>query len=94
MMQAASNEETIDREVKHMSDIKNLNDDALAGVAGGRQSNLSIAYEVIDGKWGNGQERINRLTAAGYDFNTIQDMVNEILKHQPKPPQYRDPYLG
>ena len=38
-----------------------------------------IANEVINGSWGNGQERKDRLTAAGYDYNTIQNRVNEIL---------------
>ncbi len=76
-----------------MSEISKLNDNALGEVAGGRQSDLSIANEVIDGKWGNGQDRINRLTAAGYDARYIQSLVNDILK-QPKKPAYRDPYLG
>lgn len=37
-----------------------------------------LANEVIIGKWGNGQERIDRLTAAGYDYSAIQRRVNEI----------------
>lgn len=40
----------------------------------------AVAHEVIIGKWGNGQERINRLKAAGYDPTIIQNKVNEILK--------------
>lgn len=39
-----------------------------------------IAREVIKGKWGNGRERKDRLTAAGYDYSIIQNHVNEILK--------------
>ena len=39
-----------------------------------------LAREVIQGKWGNGQDRKNRLTAAGYDYNIIQARVNELLK--------------
>ena len=39
----------------------------------------SIAREVINGHWGNGNERRQRLTAAGYDYNAIQTRVNEIL---------------
>ena len=38
-----------------------------------------IAREVIQGKWGNGSERKNRLTNAGYDYNTIQNIVNKKL---------------
>ena len=47
-----------------------------------------LAREVIRGDWGNGQERKNRLTAAGYDYSTVQARVNEILsgnKPAPKP---------
>ncbi len=39
-----------------------------------------VAKEVIDGKWGNGTERKNRLTAAGYDYETVQTRVNELCK--------------
>ena len=38
-----------------------------------------IAKEVIQEKWGNGQDRINQLTAAGCDYETIQEEVNRIL---------------
>jgi GH24 family phage-related lysozyme (muramidase) len=38
-----------------------------------------IAREVIDGKWGNGKKRKELLTAAGYDYNNIQRIVNRIL---------------
>ena len=40
----------------------------------------AVAYEVIAGKWGNGQERIDRLKAAGYDPDKIQKRVNELMK--------------
>lgn len=39
-----------------------------------------IAREVIQGKWGNGTDRKNRLTNAGYDYNTVQKRVNELMK--------------
>lgn len=45
-----------------------------------KKSNETIAKEVIQGKWGNGADRKNRLTAAGYDYNTIQSIVNKMLK--------------
>lgn len=38
-----------------------------------------IAYEVILGKWGNGQERKDNITKAGYDYEAVQKRVNEIL---------------
>ena len=40
----------------------------------------AIAHEVIQGKWGNGAERKQRLTAVGYDYSTVQKRVNELLK--------------
>lgn len=39
----------------------------------------AVAHEVIAGKWGNGQERIDRLKAAGYDSGRVQKRVNELL---------------
>lgn len=38
-----------------------------------------IAQEVIDGKWSNGDDRKKKLTDAGYDYNTIQRLVNAKL---------------
>ena len=38
----------------------------------------SLAKEVIEGKWGNGPERIRRLTEAGYNATHIQDVVNQM----------------
>lgn len=42
-------------------------------------SEEEIAREVIQGVWGNGQDRIDRLTNAGYDANAVQEIVNRIL---------------
>lgn len=39
-----------------------------------------LALEVIDKKWGNGEERKRRLTEAGYKYEEIQAEVNRILK--------------
>lgn len=38
-----------------------------------------LAQEVIAGKWDSGNERKERLTAAGYDYYAVQKRVNEIL---------------
>ena len=38
-----------------------------------------LAQEVIKGRWGNGQERKDKLTAAGYNADAVQDRVNELL---------------
>ena len=39
----------------------------------------SVANEVIQGLWGNGQERYDSLTNAGYDAQAVQNRVNELL---------------
>lgn len=39
-----------------------------------------IAKQVINGKWGNGAERKQKLTAAGYDYKTVQNRVNELCR--------------
>lgn len=39
----------------------------------------TIAREVIRGDWGNGTDRKNRITKAGYDYNVVQRRVNELL---------------
>lgn len=38
-----------------------------------------IANEVIQGKWGNGLDRKNKLEKAGYNYNEVQSIVNTIL---------------
>lgn len=41
-----------------------------------RKSNEVIAQEVINGAWGNGEDRKKRLTAAGYNYTVVQAIVN------------------
>ena len=36
-------------------------------------------FEVIDGKWGNGRIRKEKLTEAGYNYADVQRVVNRIL---------------
>ena len=44
-----------------------------------KKSVIEIAKEVIDGKWGNGAVRETKLVAAGYNYDEVQDAVNDIL---------------
>jgi hypothetical protein len=65
-----------------------------------------IAREVIAGKWGTGPTRVQKLTAAGHNAKSVQDMVNRILsgkapaapapapKPAPKPSKPRKPPLS
>lgn len=39
-----------------------------------------IAREVIAKKWGDGEERKQRLTAAGYNYEIVQKEVNRLMK--------------
>lgn len=45
----------------------------------GGKSIEELANEVIKGLWGNGENRKNRLTQAGYDYDKVQSKVNELL---------------
>lgn len=40
----------------------------------------NIVKEVVLGMWGNGEERKQRLTKAGYDYKYVQSQVNTYLK--------------
>ena len=44
-----------------------------------KKSVNEIAKEVIQGKWGNGENRKARLTAAGYNYSEVQNAVNTLL---------------
>ena len=59
--------------------FEKMNDEALGGVAGGMTRNMAAAYDVMNGKYGNGAERKAKLTAAGYDYETVQRLVNGLV---------------
>lgn len=48
-------------------------------------SEEEIALQVINGMWGNGKERKQRLTEAGYDYDAIQKIINKKLGSSSKP---------
>ena len=41
---------------------------------------IAVSLLVIGGKYGNGQERVDSLTADGYNYNRVQKCVNDMLK--------------
>jgi hypothetical protein len=45
-----------------------------------RKSVHELAKEVIDQKWGNGPDRVSRLTKAGYNAKAVQTEVNRLLR--------------
>lgn len=42
-------------------------------------SSNQVALEVVRGMWGNGQDRVNRLRASGYNPVEVQKMVDELM---------------
>jgi hypothetical protein len=44
-----------------------------------KKSNAEIAKEVLQGKWGNGDERKKKLKAAGYNYEAVQKEVEKLL---------------
>ena len=56
-----------------------MDDKTSSSSTSSKKSNEVIADEVIAGKWGNGSDRKSRLTAAGYDYNAVQTIVNQKL---------------
>lgn len=41
-----------------------------------------LAKEVLENKWSTGEERRTRLTEAGYNYNEVQAIVNEMVKEK------------
>ncbi len=46
------------------------------------KTNQQIAIEVIAGQWGTGEERKQRLAAAGYEYKSVQSIVNALMSGQ------------
>ena len=64
-----------------MSDrVLAMSDEAMSGIAGGMSKDLAAAYDVMNGKYGNGEDRKRRLADAGYDYWTVQNLVNGLAK--------------
>lgn len=55
-----------------------LTDASLSPSTAAGKSLDDLALEVWQGKWGNGRERVDRLTAAGYDARAVQNRVNTL----------------
>lgn len=61
-------------------------EDAPATTTQKRKSNEEVAMEIYKGKggWGNNPGRKQKLEAAGYDYNTIRDLVNALVAKNKK----------
>ncbi len=40
----------------------------------------TLVDQILDGQWGSGETRKQKLIEAGYDYEQVQDRVNEILQ--------------
>ena len=74
-----SNSEDENNEWKQEESEKN-SDYTETGWSNNVQNIDSIAAEVIQGDWGNGEERRERLEQAGYDYDAVQARVNKMLE--------------
>lgn len=45
------------------------------------KSDEEIIKEVMEGKWGNGEERKKNLQNSGYDYTRIQSKINELYRN-------------
>lgn len=45
-----------------------------------KKTEVQIAQEVMQGKWGVGKDRETRITKAGYDYSMVQSYVNLMIK--------------
>ena len=52
-----------------------------------KKSLEEIVAEVWAGKWGNGEQRYNDLTAAGYDYYEIQNEIERRIAEQKEKPE-------
>ena len=76
------------RDVCAISGIPNelgtYDDGYLAMLQAQKKTVSELAQEVLDGKWGNGQERKEKLTEAGYDYDAVQKEVNKLAAPKKK----------
>ena len=41
---------------------------------------VGVAFMVLAGLYGNGEERVRRLEEDGYDYDTVQNCVNDLVE--------------
>ena len=73
---------TVDEMLGQVSENPTIQETVQTGTTVQKSSGKSVdevAQEVLQGVWGNGQERYDNLTNAGYDAQAVQDRVNSIL---------------
>lgn len=61
-----------------ITDIKNWKNGKVIETP--RKTEDEIVEEILRGEWGNGEERKQKLQNAGYEYNSIQQKVNERVR--------------
>ena len=70
----------LDQNVKMSNPIYNWKKiDSKGNLTSSSKKIEDVAKEVIQGLWGNGLTRKNKLTKAGYDYDAVQKQVNALL---------------
>lgn len=70
----------VDMNILYRDLLKEINQNTTPAPKPEKKSIDILAGEVINGLWGNGEDRKQRLTNAGYNYQEVQNKVNEILK--------------
>lgn len=70
----------VDMNILYRDLLKEINPNITQSPTPAKKSVDEIAGEVINGQWGNGEDRKNRLTNAGYNYGEVQNKVNQLLK--------------
>lgn len=65
--------------INYPEKIKTLGLNGYTKAPEARKTITELAHEVLLGDWGNGQERRERLTNAGYNYERVQQKVDELL---------------
>ena len=76
MIALLSNQKKEELKMSEPKDVVKLAENELGEVAGGMTRNYLAALDVMAGKYGTGEERKQRLQAAGYDYWAVQHLVN------------------
>ena len=73
-------DKNMDKAIEEVAKIFGYKPQAVKPVAPKKKTNQQIATEIYRGQggWGNGQTRINKLKAAGYDPVAVQKLVNRM----------------
>ena len=61
---------------EEIKNVEKVADEELGTVTGGVSRNYLAALDVMEGRYGDGEERKRRLAAAGYDYWAVQRLVN------------------